>query len=68
VLINMLRRALGFTDIVFTLGRYLFHRHRFLVHFNILMAKDINNIYSRLTKSMDLKIGQANANLIEKIN
>jgi len=48
VLINLIKAALAFTNILFTIGRYLFQSYPFLGEFNVVMAKDLSSLYKTL--------------------
>ena len=53
VLINLIETALSFTNILYTIGRYLLKKNNFLVEFNLVMAKDLSNIYQVIDSKMD---------------
>lgn len=52
-IINLLKLALSFTNIIFTIGRYLFKTNSFLVDFNIIMARDLSCMYNTLNLKLD---------------
>ena len=42
VLINLINLGLGFTSVLFILGRYIWKKHKFFSEFNIVLAKDLS--------------------------
>ena len=65
---NLIRRAVSFTDIIFLIGRYLYREHRFLAEFNILIAKDLAELYAALRGRMDKGLAMENVEEIERMN
>lgn len=51
-IINLLKRAVNFADIVFTLGRYLYKENNFVADFNILLAADLSQLYLSLIEDL----------------
>ena len=50
------------------MGRYLYHQNGFLADFNIVIAKDLSDIYERLKLKLAETIAVENAEVLEKIN
>lgn len=47
-LINLIRNGLSFTDIIFTIGRYLYKDNKFLGDFVTVIAKDLSQLYKMM--------------------
>ena len=54
-IINLLQLALSFTNIIFTIWRYLVRSNSFLVDFNVIMARDLACMYNTLNLKLDEK-------------
>lgn len=52
VLINLINKALSFAQVLFMMGRYLWKKHKFLNEFNIVLAKDLSELYKQLKSKM----------------
>lgn len=65
---NLIRNALSFTDVVFTIGRYLYKNNKFLVEFNMAIGRDLARLYRRMRVRMSEEQMLENAEVIEKMN
>lgn len=68
LLMNLLRKALSFTDVLFLLGRYFVSQHNFLIDFNIAIAKDLSGLYRSLKTRLSEEESIENSQVLEQIN